>query len=40
MTKILNVDDLEIEVEKQSPNHDCKWCLFVKVRKEIKKSYY
>jgi len=38
MTKILNVDDIEIEVEKQSPNHDCKWCVFLKVGKRNKEK--
>ncbi len=34
MTKILEVDDLEIEFEKQHPEVSCKWCLYLKVRKK------
>ena len=40
MTKILNLDELEIDVEKQSPNHSCKWCLFVKVKKGKKEKLF
>ena len=34
MTKILEVDDVEIEFEKQHPEVSCKWCLYLKVRKK------
>ena len=38
MTKILNIDVLQVAVEKQSPNHSCKWCVFLKVRKRKKEK--
>ena len=34
MTKIIEVDDLEIEFEKQHPDVSCKWCLYIRVRKK------
>ena len=40
MTKILSLDELEIDVEKQSPNHSCKRCLFVKVKKGKKEKLF
>ena len=32
MTKLLTVDDLEIEFAKQHKSHACKWCTYIKVR--------
>ena len=32
--KIIEVDELEIEFEKQHPDVSCKWCLYIKVRKK------
>ena len=40
MTKILEVDDVEIEFEKQHPEVSCKWCLYLKVRKKTMTNYY
>ena len=31
--KIIDVDDLEIEFEKQHPGVSCKWCIYLRVRK-------
>ena len=30
--KIIQVEDIEIEFEKQHPEVSCKWCTYVKVR--------
>ena len=30
--QIFQVEDIEIEVEKQHPDVSCKWCTYVKVR--------
>ena len=38
MGKLLTVDDLEIIFEKQSDNHDCRWCVYVRARKEQKEK--
>ena len=32
MTKLLTVDDLEIEFAKQHKSHACKWCTYITVR--------
>ena len=32
--KIIKVDDVEIEYQKQNTDCDSKWCVFVKVRKK------
>jgi|TARA_Y100000296_G_C5111880_1_gene225617 hypothetical protein len=32
--KIIDVDDLEIEFEKQHPGVSCKWCIYLRVRKK------
>ena len=34
MTKIIKIDDMEIEFEKQNPESSCKWCVYVRVRKK------
>ena len=33
MTKLLTVDNLEIEFEKQDPSHACKWCIYIRLKK-------
>ena len=38
MTKVLTVDDLEIEFEKQNNNHACKWCVYIRLRKQDKEQ--
>ena len=38
MGKLLTVDDLEIIFEKQSDNHDCRWCVYVRARKGHKEK--
>lgn len=38
MTKVLTVDDLEIEFEKQNANHTCKWCIYIRLRKKDKEQ--
>ena len=38
MGKLLTVDDVEIEFEKQSEDHACEWCIYVKVRKNDKEQ--
>ena len=32
--KIIKVEDVEIEFQKQNPGNDSKWCVFVKVREK------
>ena len=32
--KIIKVDDVEIEYQKQNTDCDSKWCVFVKVRQK------
>ncbi len=38
MGKLLTVDDVEIEFEKQSEDHACEWCIYVRVRKNEKQQ--
>jgi len=38
MTKVLTVDDIEIEFEKQNPSTSCKWCVYLRVRKDDKEN--
>ena len=33
-----SADDVEIIFEKQNPDHDCEWCIYVKVRKNDKEQ--
>ena len=36
MTKVISIDDMEIEFEKQNPESSCKWCVYIRVRKKNK----
>ena len=36
MTKVISIDDMEIEFEKQNPKNTCKWCVYIRVRKKNK----
>jgi len=38
MTKLLTVDGIEIEFEKQDPGHACKWCIYVRLKKNNKEQ--
>ena len=38
MGKLLTVDDIEIEFEKQSEDHACEWCIYIRVRKKEKQQ--
>jgi len=38
MTKIISIDDMEIEFERQSPEVSCKWCVYIRVRKDDKEK--
>ena len=38
MGKLLTVDDVEIEFEKQNSDHACEWCIYVRVRKKDKQQ--
>jgi hypothetical protein len=38
MTKLLTVDGVEIEFEKQDPGHACKWCIYVRLKKNDKEQ--
>ena len=38
MTKVLTVDDVEIEFEKQNSDHACKWCIYIRLRKNDKEQ--
>ena len=38
MTKVLTVDELEIEFEKQNTDHSCKWCVYIRLRKKDKEQ--
>ena len=38
MTKVLTVDDVEIEFEKQNSDHACKWCIYIRLRKSDKEQ--
>ena len=36
MAKIISVDDIEIEFEKQNSESVCNWCVYIRVRKKDK----
>ena len=36
MTKVISIDEMEIEFEKQNPESSCKWCVYIRVRKKDK----
>ena len=36
MTKVISIDEMEIEFEKQNPESSCKWCIYIRVRKKNK----
>ena len=36
MTKVISIDDMEIEFEKQNSESSCKWCVYIRVRKKDK----
>ena len=36
MTKLLTVDGIEIEFEKQNTDHACKWCIYLRLKKKDK----
>ena len=38
MTKLLTVDEIEIEFEKQNINHACKWCIYLRLKKKDKEQ--
>ena len=38
MDKLITADDVEIEFEKQNPNHACKWCIYIRVKKKNKEK--
>ena len=38
MGKLITADAVEIEIEKQNPDHACEWCIYVKVRKNDKEQ--
>ena len=38
MTKIISIDDMEIEFERQSPEISCKWCIYIRVRSDDKEK--
>jgi len=38
MTKVLTVDDIEVEFEKQNSSVSCKWCVYLRVRKDNKEK--
>ena len=38
MTKVLTVDDVEIEFEKQNSEHACKRCIYIRLRKSDKEQ--
>ena len=38
MTKIISIDDMEIEFERQSPEISCKWCVYIRVRNDDKEK--
>ena len=40
MTKLLTVDGIEIGFEKQDPGHDCKWCIYVRLKKKDKEQSF
>ena len=38
MDKLITADDVEIEFEKQNPDHACEWCIYIRVRKNDKEQ--
>jgi len=38
MTKVISIDDIEIEFERQSPEISCKWCVYIRVRNDDKEK--
>ena len=38
MGKLITADAIEIEFEKQNPDHACEWCIYIKVRKNNKEQ--
>ena len=38
MDKLITADDVEIEFEKQNPDHACKWCIYIRVKKKNKEK--
>ena len=34
MTKVISIDEMEIEFEKQNLESSCKWCVYIRVRKK------
>ena len=38
MTKLLTVDEIEIECEKQNIKHACKWCIYLRLKKKDKEQ--
>ena len=38
MTKLLTVDGIEIEFEKQNTDHACKWCVYLRLKKKDKEQ--
>ena len=40
MTKVLTVDDIEIEFEKQNSSVSCKWCVYLRIRKDKTIIYF
>ena len=40
MTKLLTVDGIEIEFEKQDPGHACKWCIYVRLKKKTRNNLF
>lgn len=38
MTKLLTVDGVEVEFEKQHIDHACKWCVYIRLKKKDKEQ--
>ena len=38
MTKLLTVDGVEVEFEKQHTDHTCKWCVYIRLKKKDKEQ--
>ena len=38
MDKLITADDVEIEFEKQNPDHACEWCIYIRVKKKNKEK--
>ena len=38
MTKVISIDEMEIEFEKQNPESSCKWCVYIRVRNDDKEK--